>query len=146
MGNRYFAKILIFVLIVVIVVIIFNQGFIRNTLQDSSSFFEKAKDNFSSQFDKKRSAPITLIEKEENLRLFMGPLVHDFTQEDWDRFWNVIYGMQEKPADNPFLPKEFYQYSIEQAQDQLRRMFPGSFGRLGPEHWSYIWREIIKTN
>ncbi|MDP8260432.1 MAG: hypothetical protein P9L96_05495 [Candidatus Gygaella obscura] len=107
---------------------------------------ETAKDNFSSQFDKKRSAPITLIEKEENLKIFMGALVHNFTQEDWDNFWVIIYGMQERESDNPFLPKQLYQYSIQEAQDELRRMFPNSFGKLGSQHWSYVWKEIIKIN
>ena len=113
MGNRYFAKILISSLIILIVVIFLNQASIRNAFQNSSSFLETAKDNFSSQFDKKRSAPITLIEKEENLKIFMGALVHNFTQEDWDNFWVIIYGMQERESDNPFLPKQLYQYAYK---------------------------------
>ncbi|TAM42638.1 hypothetical protein EPN54_01025, partial [bacterium] len=47
-------------------------------------------------FEFKRHRPLSLLERETELKLYIGDPFRDFSRSDWEKFWNLIYGIFPK--------------------------------------------------
>lgn len=102
-------------------------------------------DNFFYSMSPERSRPISTVEKETQLKVTLAMPFNEFSQSDWDAFWNLIYGVYEldKP-DNPRLPKKARQLTLEEIQDRLIEEWPTPFSYFKEAHWGQFWKMLLK--
>ena|SRR3989338_2127684 len=102
-------------------------------------------DNFNRGFSPQRSRPITTLQIEEDLKMSVGPPFRDFQGSDWDKFWNLIYGLF--PVDYPEnerLPPRARQLTYPEMQEKLKKLYPSPFSYFQDEHWKQFWQIIFK--
>lgn len=97
-------------------------------------------DNLKYTLNPERAKSITTIEKEESLKSFVGdPFIH-FSRQDWDEFWNVLYGVfpLEYP-ENKRLPPFVRQFTYSEMESKLRELYSKPFAYFQDEHWRQFW-------
>ena len=102
-------------------------------------------DNFNRGFSPGRSRPISTLQREEELQMLVGPPFRDFQSLDWDKFWNVIYGLF--PVDYPEnerLPPRARQLTNPEMQEKLKELYPSPFSYFQDQHWQQFWQIIFK--
>ena len=92
-----------------------------------------------------RHRPLSLIEKETELKLYVGQPFIDFSQKDWREFWNLIYGVfPEKTPEKPGLPKRVRQLTTDETAFELMSLYPNPFSYFKEEHWRIIFSIILR--
>jgi len=138
-------RVFIVFLAVVTVLLYFNKNFLNSRLGSLTGFSKDFFSNFTSEFKLERSRPLSTLEREEKLKQFLPNVFGDFSEDDWNDFWKLIYGtFPEQNSANKLLPKKYRQLTLEEIEERLIDYYPDNFGRLGPEHWDYFWRGILK--
>ena len=112
--------------------------------------FEKARiyiDNFfyDASPGKERSRPLSLIERETELKLYIGDPFRGFSKGDWEEFWRLIYGGYplEDPG-KPGLPKKMRQLTKEEIASRLIEEYNQPFSYFQGEHWKLLFDLSIK--
>jgi hypothetical protein len=104
-------------------------------------------DNFFSPVGSppKRSRPLSLLQKETELKLYIGEPFRDFNKADWEKFWNVIYGgfpLEDAPREG--WPKKIRQLADDEIAEKLARLYPQPFEYFKEEHWKIFFQVISK--
>ncbi len=89
-----------------------------------------------------RKPPLSTVELEINLKTNLSLPFAGFKQDEWDWFWQLLYGRFS--VDAPGWPKEKRQLDREEVQDRLIEYYPQPFAAFNEEHWSIFWRHILK--
>jgi hypothetical protein len=120
----------------------------QNSIKDLWLFnLEKLKihlDNFlNPQIERRR--PITLLDREDELRLYIGEPFRNFTPEDWDWFWDIVYGVfPEGEPQKKGLPKGMRQLNFNEISSKLMSRYPQPFTYFKKEHWNIFFGIIFK--
>lgn len=97
--------------------------------------------NISYEIMPPRSAPFGVDTKQIELITTFEPAFDAFTQEDWQEFWQVIYGLYpEYASDNRRIPPRKRQLTMSEIQEELRILFRYPFASFGQEHWERFWK------
>lgn len=103
-------------------------------------------DNFNRAFSPVRSRPISTLQKEEELKMYVGAPFLGFQGSDWEKFWNIVYGLF--PIDYPEnerLPPRTRQLTNPEMQEKLKELYPSPFSSFQDQHWQQFWQIIFKS-
>ena len=123
----------------------------QRPIKDFLSFnFEKSRtyiDNFFYEASpgRKRHRPLSLIERETELKLYIGDPFRGFSRDDWNEFWQIIYGGYplEDPG-TPGLPKKMRQLTEEEIASRLVEEYREPFSYFKETHWKFFFDIAIK--
>ncbi|MEK6568433.1 MAG: hypothetical protein AABZ27_06845 [Candidatus Omnitrophota bacterium] len=119
---------------------------LRQDWNDLSESVEIWIDNFNRGLSPDRSRPISTLSKEEELKMYVGAPFLDFQASDWDKFWNIVYGLFPVDySENERLPPRSRHLTNPEMQEKLKELYPSPFGYFQDEHWEQFWRIIFKT-
>ncbi|MBM3249912.1 MAG: hypothetical protein FJZ09_03575 [Candidatus Omnitrophica bacterium] len=93
----------------------------------------------------KRHRPVSLLQKETELKAgFPNPFVR-FNENSWNDFWNIIYGAfpVEEP-EKPGLPRRMRQLTPAEIAQKLKETYPNPFNYFKDEHWQVFFGIILK--
>lgn len=141
MRGKFFPGMLIFFAIVLVLTLLLAQDNLRRDWNDFMEGIDIHIDNFMYTFSPKRSKSISMLEKEQNLKLYVGQPFIDFSQSDWDKFWDILYGIY--PLDysqNSRLPARVRQLKPAEMEEKLKEWYPKPFGYFQPQHWQQFWQ------
>lgn len=123
----------------------------QNPIKDFLSFnLEKIKIHFYNFFYESgsgltRRRPIIFIEREIELKLYIGEPFRDFTKKDWDEFWNIIYGVFPKDApEKEGLPRKVRQLTEDEIASELMSRYPQPFAYFNESNWKIFFGIVLK--
>ena len=115
----------------------------ENLREDWNDFMESIdihKDNFMYTLSPERSKSLSMMEKEQNLKLYAGQPFIDFRQSDWDKFWGILYGVYPVDySENERLPARARQLNRIEMEEKLKDWYPAPFGNFQQQHWQQFW-------
>jgi hypothetical protein len=107
------------------------------------TFINVKKHNISMEVAPTRKPQLTYIEKEAYLRMFAPDLFGNFSEDDWQKFWAIIY----KPVEDKKTGFGAKRYRTkEEIEEILVTQYPNPFSYLKQEHWNTFWQNIIGMN
>lgn len=119
----------------------------ENLRYDWDDLVESARivmDNLVYSMNPERAKGITSLEKEENLKSYVGEPFKSFRSSDWQEFWNVIYGIYPIDySDNRRLPPRMKQLGYPEMEARLKELYPTPFGYFKEEHWQQFWPVVL---
>jgi hypothetical protein len=127
--------------------IIKYQGQIKDLLGLN---LDKAKDyidyvSYDLNYEAKRHRPVSLLVRETELRLYIGEPFRDFNRSDWEKFWNIIYGIFPKAGPKePGLVSKRGQLTEDEITYELMKTYPQPFTYFREEHWKIFFSIIFK--
>lgn len=145
--KRLLPKFLLFVGFLSLFLIIIYQARIKDFLGVN---YGKAKEyvdyiSYDLNFQFKRSRPLSLLQMETELKLYIGQPFRDFSRKDWEKFWNIIYGIYPKTdPKEPGLVSKRRQLTEDEIVYELRNMYPQPFTYFREEHWKMFFSIIFK--
>jgi hypothetical protein len=96
-------------------------------------------------YERERRAPLTFLEQEEKLKVYMGEPFAAFGEKEWQEFWNIIYGAFPKgPADKLGLSKKMRQLTTLEIERKLTALYPSPFEHFQDRQWQAFFSLIIK--
>ncbi|MDD4294891.1 MAG: hypothetical protein PHP69_05200 [Candidatus Omnitrophica bacterium] len=101
------------------------------------------KNNLDIEMSPSRLKPLTTIEQEENLRMYMPDVFSDFKQNDWNEFWGIIYLPIEETRDGVMMKR--YR-TKEETEKTFVEKYGGSFGYLKTDDWTTFWAYVVKVS
>jgi len=119
----------------------------ENLRQDWDDLLESVRivmDNFIYSMNPERAKGVTTLENEENLKAYVGEPFRSFRSSDWQKFWNVIYGVY--PIDysqNRRLPPRARQLGYAEMEARLKELYSAPFGYFKEEHWQQFWPLVL---
>ena len=117
----------------------FNE-FLRDNFIKISDFLKTKKQNISVEINPQRKRPFHLIEKEVMLMEFDPETFGNFTEEDWEEFWSIIYSPVKKKKG------KFYVLSFrnrEELEAKLLEKYSRPFIYFDRHYWDIFWNNII---
>lgn len=117
------------------------KGKIAGFFQYITQFIKVKKHNISLEFSPERTPPITFIEHETKLKLFLSDFFGKFSQSDWQEFWALFYQPIEEEQEG-FMVKRYR--SQEEVEDYLSYEYPQPFSHFQKQHWSYFWSIVLE--
>jgi hypothetical protein len=111
-----------------------------NFYQYIAQFIEVKKHNLSMELSPPRKPPLTLIEKETQLRMFLPNFFGRFDREEWENFWALIYEPIEE-TQGAFKVKRYR--TKEEIEDYLAYYYPQPFSYFRKQHWDYFWNIVL---
>ena len=92
-----------------------------------------------------RHRPITLLETETELKLYIGEPFRSFNQRDWDGFWRLIYaGFPREAPPRGGLPNKMRQLTLDEIASELMARYPEPFAYFKDEHWKMFFGIVLK--
>lgn len=88
-----------------------------------------------------RRPPLSTLELEENIKTVLPDPFGQFTREDWDWFWHLLYGSFTIDSGWPKQRRQLTQLEIE---DMLIASFPQPFRYFQDEQWAIFWQHALK--
>lgn len=93
----------------------------------------------------KRRRPVSLLERETELQLYIGEPFRDFNKQDWEWFWDLLYGVFPKDApEREGLPKKYRQLTTGEIADQLIERYPQPFFNFTESNWQMFFQVAFK--
>lgn len=89
-----------------------------------------------------RRRPLTTIALEENLKVNLPVPFANFSQEDWQWFWDLMYGSFRKDANG--WPERKRQLTRQEIQGELASYYFQPFGLFKERQWGIFWQHILK--
>lgn len=92
-----------------------------------------------------RRRPLTLAERETELKLYIGEPFRSFSRSEWGDFWNIVYGAF--PKDRPEregLPRKKRQLTQDEIAFELAADYPEPFSYFKEEHWKQFFGIIFR--
>lgn len=149
--RRFLPKILLLFGFLLLILVIKYPGEIQSLSKDIIFLnFERLKIYFNNFFyyigsQPKRKPPLSLLTKETELRLYIGEPFKSFSQNDWDKFWNLIYGVFPKEhPERQGLPKKLRQLTQDEIIYELSSSYPQQFANFRQQHWEIFFGIIFK--
>lgn len=144
--KRFLPKLLFAACLLLLFLIVKYQSY----LKDAWSFnLEKVKIHFANFFyqtnsEPKRHRPVSLLQKETELKLYIGQPFIDFSKKDWNEFWNLIYGaFPREVADKQGLPKKIRQLTPDEISFELMSRYPQTFAYFRDSHWKTFFGIVL---
>lgn len=109
---------------------------------EAGEFMAARKHAVEMEMSPERKRPITFIEKEEKLRMFVPSVFEGFSDQAWQDFWDYIY-VPINDTSGKYTTKR--QRTKEEIKSLLLSKYPKYFSRFRPDHWHYFW-EIVLGN
>ena len=119
----------------------------RQQLRDIFSFnVERLKIYYENFFvSSGRHPPATFAEKETELKLYVGDPFRDFDRDEWNEFWELVYGMYPKgDPGREGLPKKMRQLTEDELSSELMRRYPYPFTYFRDNHWKLFFELLYK--
>lgn len=123
----------------------------QQTLKDFWGFaVETAEAHFNNLFyqadsQTDRHRPVSLIEAETELKLYIGEPFRSFNQRDWDGFWRLIYaGFPRGAPPREGLPNKMRQLTLDEIASELMARYPEPFTYFKDEHWKMFFGTVLK--
>lgn len=145
--KRLLPKILLVAGFLSLLFIIKYQGQIKDLLGVN---LDKAKDyvdyvSYDLNYEAKRHRPVSLLVRETELKLYIGEPFRDFNKSDWEKFWNIIYGVFPKgDLERPGLVSKRRQLTEDEITYELMKMYPQPFTYFRENHWKMFFGIISK--
>lgn len=96
---------------------------------------------------KKRHQPVSSLQKQTELELYVGEPFRSFSKQDWRKFWEIIYGAYPmEPPERPGLPARVRQMDRDELAYELAMRYPQPFAYFTPEHWRIFFSIIFTKN
>jgi|TARA_B100000315_G_C14584071_1_gene591989 hypothetical protein len=143
---KYLVNVVALVLVVLIVIGIIKfkdsdsyyawQKKTERATKGVSDFMAVRKNNMEMEMSPERQRPLTFIEKEEKLKMFVPTVFDSFTDKSWKDFWNFIYDPVQD--DEGALAAKRYREKSE-VESYLRYRYPKPFSNFREDHWHYFW-------
>jgi hypothetical protein len=84
------------------------------------------------------------MEREMTLQVFYPDFFNRFNQNDWRKFWDIIYGTKSLiDFRNQNLPEAQRNFYIQEAQHELSLQYPGFFTNFNQQQWEEFWQVIF---
>ena len=147
-SKRFLPKILLIAGFLSTFLIIKYKSEIKGFLSFNLEKFRIYSDNFFGYATSgpKRSRPISLLQKETELKLYVGEPFRSFSRRDWSDFWNLIYGVFHREApEKAGLPRRVRRLTKEEIAEELTRRYPSPFSYFKEEHWGIFFGLILKN-
>jgi len=112
----------------------------KNFTKGVNEFIQARKKLVEMEINPERRRPLTFIEKEEQLRMFVPTIFEGFNQDSWDNFWDFIY---EPITDRSGKYPVKRQRTKEEIMSFLRYKYPKPFGDFREDHWFYFWQIVF---
>jgi hypothetical protein len=112
---------------------------LRENLKDK---FTTIISNFSDRGLIWRRRPITTIDLEENLKVNLAVPFREFSEEDWDWFWELMY--EKYPKEGVGWLKRKRQLDRQEIESILTNYYYQPFGSFREEQWGIFWQHILK--
>lgn len=129
--------------IVIVLAVAIRQNLSRD-ISDIVTLAKIGRHNAEYQLSPDRRKPITVTDKEVGLRQLYPTFFNNFSREDWNEFWDIIYGAHPLiNFSNEKLPAADRNLSVAEVQDALMKRYPEAFSQFGSDNWRLFWKEIF---
>lgn len=92
-----------------------------------------------------RRRPVSLLEAETELKLYIGEPFRHFNQRDWNGFWRLIYaGFPRGVLPREGLPNKMRQLTLDEIASELMQSYPEPFSYFKDEHWKVFFGIVLK--
>lgn len=81
------------------------------------------------------------VDLEENLKLYVRHPFINFSRDDWDYFWHLLYG--KFPDDADTWPTIRRQLTREEAESALADYYGAPFSYFTDAQWSVFWKNAL---
>lgn len=144
--KRFLARVLLIFGFFVAFVIVQKQMAIKSNY---SHFLEAAKIHLYNLFyavnlQEKRQPPPSLIQKETELKMYIGEPFIRFSKGEWNKFWKLVYGAYNIEVINSELPKKVRQLSQDEIARELISHYPQPFIYFQESHWKVFFDILFK--
>lgn len=96
-------------------------------------------DNFFSP-EVSRKRPLSLLQRETELKLYIGQPFIDFSAQEWEEFWSLIYGVYPKgEPEKPGMPKKMRQLTTDEIAFELMELYPQLFAYFQESYWRALF-------
>lgn len=146
MNTDNLAFVVFFVLLIAIIAVAI-RGNLFHDAGDMAKAVQIGKHNIDYQFFPDRSKPLILATKELGLRQFYPDFFKKFTRDDWQEFWDIIYGVHPLiEFENEKLAAADRNYFVGEIQVVLADRYPDGFAHFDAEAWKTFWKQIQDIN
>ena len=119
----------------------------QNLFQDANDMvtaLKIGKHNVEYQISPDRRKPLVIMDKEFGLRQLHPTFFNNFDREDWQEFWDIIYGIHPLIGfKDEKIPAADRNYSIPEIQRALIQRYPEAFSLFQGEQWKIFWKEVF---
>jgi hypothetical protein len=113
--------------------------------QDLLAQLRITKENTRELFFPSRKPPTSFLVVEESLKQALPQVFLTFSLEQWNTFWDLIYGVYETDdLGINYRPKRKRQLNIDEIQDILSQEFSEIFPRFNEQMWKDFWVIVFK--
>jgi hypothetical protein len=142
--GGFFIKLILFGCFLFLAFLFFVR---RNLKTDAIDFLNMCKVNMGNierELFPERKRSFSLVKQETELKLLLPDPFANFTQAEWEEFWDLIYGLHgyDMP-DNPRLPYIKRQLTLPELAEELKSRYD-IFKKFEDQHWQEFWRIILK--
>ncbi len=128
--------------ILVVLVVAVRQNLFQD-IDDMVTSLKIGRHNVEYRLTPDRRRPLIVIDKEFGLRQLHPALFNSFTRDDWQEFWDIVYGIHPLiNFQNEKLPSAERNYSVMEIQRVLVKRYPEGFSGFSVEQWKLFWKEI----
>lgn len=128
--------------IVAILVVAIRQNLFQD-INEMMTVLRIGKHNVEYQLSPDRRRPLVIMDKEFGLRQLLPGFFNKLNQEDWQEFWDIIYGVHPLiNFENKKLPSAQRNFNAAEIQGVLIKRYPEVFSGFDQEHWKMFWKEI----
>jgi hypothetical protein len=107
------------------------------------------RDNFFASGDPKiltRRRPVSCAAQEGELIARIRQPFTGFTNEQWDKFWEIIYGVYPRQEpEGPGLPYRMRQLTYAEIASELIKLYPQPFANFSRQHWNNFFSIILNS-
>ncbi|MBP7088577.1 MAG: hypothetical protein KBB01_04685 [Candidatus Omnitrophica bacterium] len=99
--------------------------------------------NIFFDFSQKKKKSISMAREEAELMSLAPHLFGEFSRQDWDKFWEVIYQpIKEKKGNFSF--KRYR--TKEEMRERFLKLYESAFFGFGSDDWKYFWKITLGEN
>lgn len=118
----------------------------KNIKIDIMDFFDGIKINAGNaerEIFPERKRPFSLVRQETELKLLLPNPFVNFSRQEWEEFWNLIYGLYGYDVpENPRLPYIQRQLNLQELEGLLKTKYE-IFKQFQGQHWEEFWKIVL---
>ncbi len=107
---------------------------------NAGEFMEARKTAIKMDMAPGRRRPITFIERQEKLNMFIPTIFEGYNDESWNNFWDFIYEPVEDRSGK-------YPTKRLRTKDEIKSFminkYPKPFSNFREDHWFYFWEIVL---
>jgi len=137
-------KIILLILFLGLAFIFFIRKNLSTDVRDLLTGGEITLGNIERELFPKRRRPFSVVRQETELKLLLSDPFISFSRDDWDEFWDLIYGNRGYDIpENPRLPYTHRQLTLREIEEALKGKYP-IFTQFGNMHWEEFWKVALR--